>query len=287
MVDTKSCPFCGEQIQEEAKKCKFCKSWLNEKKPNWKIGALLVFVVLFFAVILAPDNKPKPAPPLPDTSVEDQQRYEKEYTNYVNETIKNAFFTEKFLKTRVITGSVVINNDGSVAKVSLDTEPIEKNVDKAWDMIYKDKKMYRPIENEIFKMKFRPLDPDLTQYEDNYKPFSVGLGITYKNYYIDKYKNGLTDTALEYLFLPKGVKYLSCVVGVKVDRAGKIVSIGINKSSDSREFDDNAITAVRRASPYAELPSEYEGDTANLNIELWKKKETHEVDTTEGKYISE
>lgn len=32
--ETKKCPFCGEFILAQAKKCKFCKNWLNDEKDN-------------------------------------------------------------------------------------------------------------------------------------------------------------------------------------------------------------------------------------------------------------
>lgn len=34
MSETKNCPFCGEQVLAQAKKCKFCKNWLNDQKDN-------------------------------------------------------------------------------------------------------------------------------------------------------------------------------------------------------------------------------------------------------------
>jgi len=256
------------------------------KISNITMGIILLFTLLLFTVISTPNNNSNATSP-PEDTVKQQQNYEKDYTRYVNETIKNKFFTENFLKNRIITGSVVINNDGSVAKVGLYTEPVDKTyLEDIVKMKKNDARMIRDIENEIFNMKFKPLDTNLTHYEDNYEPFSVSLEITSKNYYIEEYQKRLTDAALEYLYLPEGVNTLNCAVSAKVDRSGKILSIGINNSSGNSDFDDNAITAVRRASPLGELPSKYEGDTADLLITLWKKKETHEVDPTEAKYLS-
>lgn len=255
------------------------------KISNITMGIILLLVLLIFIISLVPDSSNSPS--FNDTTIEQRQSYEKDYTRYVNETVKNEFFTENFIKSRIITGNVVINNDGSVAKVKLYTEPVDKTyLETIVEMDKNDARLIKDIENEIFNMKFKALDRNFTNYKDNFKPFSVDLKITSKNYYIEEYQKRLTDAALEYLYLPKGVNTLNCAVSAKVDRSGKIISIGINNSSGNSEFDNNAITAVRRASPLEYgLPSEYEGATADLLIKLWKKKDTHEVDPTESKYI--
>jgi len=273
-------------------------AWKNRRWSNvgafhayqykWsKISNITMGIILLLTLLLSITISTLSSTSPPVDAVKQQQNYEKDYTRYVNETIQNEFFTENFLKTRVVTGDLVINNDGSVAKVSLHTEPVDKTyLETIVEMDKNDARLIKDIENEIFNMKFKPLDTNLTHYEDNFNTFNVGLKITSKNYYIEEYQKRLTDAALEYLYLPEGVNTLSCAVSAKVDRSGKILSIGINNSSGSREFDDNAITAVRRASPLEYgLPPEYKGDTADLLIKLWKKKDMHEVDSTDTKYI--
>lgn len=255
------------------------------KASNIIIGILLSLIVLFFVTTSTNGSNSK-APSM----YEKQQTYEKDYKKYVTTEIKNNFFTENYLKGNVVRGFVDINNDGSVAKVELYAEPVDRTyLEKIAEMKTKYARMIQDTENEIFNMKFKPLDRTLTNYIDNDKPFSIPLLITSKNYYRDDYQRRLTDKALELLYLPKGVQTLSCSVWSKVDRSGKILSIGIKNSSGNSEFDNDAVTAVKRAAPLLGigLPSEYEGETADLLIKLWKKKNTHKVDSTEWKYISE
>lgn len=48
----KKCPYCGENIQDNAKKCKFCKEWLDKKQTEAKENFFVRFMCPVIAVAL-------------------------------------------------------------------------------------------------------------------------------------------------------------------------------------------------------------------------------------------
>lgn len=69
--------------------------------------------------------------------------------------------------------------------------------------------------------------------------------------------------------LPRGIVQrdnLEAVIEVKITRDGRVSSLGIEKSSGNRYFDDSAIKAVRKASPFPPLPAVLQASSAEFGI---------------------
>ncbi len=52
-------------------------------------------------------------------------------------------------------------------------------------------------------------------------------------------------------------KNLSVIVGIKIDRAGRIVKLNVEKSSGNPRFDDSLLRAVKKAAPFSPLPEDF------------------------------
>ena len=75
---------------------------------------------------------------------------------------------------------------------------------------------------------------------------------------------------------PKGYKTASTVVFFQIDRQGNILNTKVIKSSDIQGYDEAAIKAIKKASPFEPLPAEYKGKTVdvqfNLDYNVYKKQ---------------
>jgi len=69
--------------------------------------------------------------------------------------------------------------------------------------------------------------------------------------------------------LPRGIlpsTNLEAVVDVTVSRSGSVTSLSIERSSGNRYFDQSAIRAIRKASPFPPIPASIRGSSIDLGI---------------------
>jgi TonB family C-terminal domain len=61
---------------------------------------------------------------------------------------------------------------------------------------------------------------------------------------------------------------LKTVVRFRILRSGEVSAVDIDKSSGDRVFDEQAVRAVKLASPFPPLPDGYEGDDLGVYFEF-------------------
>ncbi len=69
--------------------------------------------------------------------------------------------------------------------------------------------------------------------------------------------------------LPRGIlpsENLETVIDVTVSRSGVVTAINIEKSSGNQYFDQSALRAIRKASPFPPLPEDIRGSSIELGI---------------------
>jgi colicin import membrane protein len=69
--------------------------------------------------------------------------------------------------------------------------------------------------------------------------------------------------------LPRGIlpsKNLEAIVDVTVSRSGSVASLSIERSSGNRYFDQSALRAIRKASPFPPIPDSIRGSSIDLGI---------------------
>jgi colicin import membrane protein len=69
--------------------------------------------------------------------------------------------------------------------------------------------------------------------------------------------------------LPRGIlpsENLEAVIDVTIGRSGNVTSLNIEKGSGNRYFDQSAIRAIRKASPFPPIPDTIRGSEMDLGI---------------------
>jgi len=107
--------------------------------------------------------------------------------------------------------------------------------------------------------------------ENVYMPGGSGMGVTdaeFTAYYRDLWQRIRSMWSVPEELLEKD---LETVMGIRIDRNGKIVDIWEEKSSGDEYFDETALRAVKMASPLPPLPLKYNESTMDVGIKFHSK----------------
>jgi colicin import membrane protein len=82
------------------------------------------------------------------------------------------------------------------------------------------------------------------------------MEIRYRTYY-----NNIWEIIRSAWTIPKGTPItpgLETIIGIRIAKDGRVLDINIEKSSENQQYDDSAIRAIEKSSPFPPMPGEEE-----------------------------
>lgn len=75
------------------------------------------------------------------------------------------------------------------------------------------------------------------------------------------YYSIIHDKVQEQWIYPEGfeLKKISIIVGIRIDKNGKLLELAVEQSSGNKRFDESLLNAVKKAEPFPPLPRDFEG----------------------------
>lgn len=89
-----------------------------------------------------------------------------------------------------------------------------------------------------------------------------------QNIYLISYLNNLQNKVKLNWVLPHGQRDKSTVLEFAVDKQGRITKSTVYKTSDDKNFDNEAVAALSCSSPFGKLPESFSGDTLIVQLKF-------------------
>jgi TolA protein len=89
-----------------------------------------------------------------------------------------------------------------------------------------------------------------------------------KNFQYPYYANQIMRKVKRQWRWAESYSNLRVLVHFQINKDGSVYDVSVKESSGNGEYDRNAMDTIRRASPFLELPEEYEGDSLGVSFEF-------------------